>query len=38
MLELLAKVAEVATQTSVAFYIVLWVVLLAINYAYYSEK
>lgn len=37
MLELLVKVAEAATQTSVAFYVIMWVVLLMVNYAYYHK-
>lgn len=38
MLEFLANIADVATQASVMFYIILWVVLLTINLAFYSEK
>jgi hypothetical protein len=37
MLELLANIMDGVTQTSIIFYITLWVVLLAINYAYYSK-
>lgn len=35
MLEYFSNVAEVATQTSVAFHIVLWVVLLVASVFYY---
>lgn len=37
MLELLSNIADVATQASVMFYIVLWVILLMINFAYYHK-
>ncbi len=37
MIEFLSNIAEATIQASTVFYIVLWVVLLAVNYAYYSK-